>query len=285
MARSVSSIQASILDSVSTDPVLSVTLTSQSKRAVYLLWSYITAVAINILENLIDVFTAAVEAIATTAAPGTAPWLIMWVNQFQYSATNPQIIQFTPQQAPYYPVVDTTLRIISRVSVNTDLANNVIVKVATGSTPAALSSLQLTSLQAFIQPPNGIGIAGVNYTVISQEPDLLYCQANIYYNGQYAAVIQAAVIAGINNYLATIPFNGQLRLSDFEIAIRNVTGVTDVLFVNVSARDVGTSFGSGTPLVTAQDVVARLYSSVAGYIIGETTGGNTFADTLTFIPG
>lgn len=279
MARTVSDIQQQMLDNIAADATLSTLLTSTSKRAIYRLYTYIVAVAINALEQLIDIFTASVEATAAAASPATPSWLQAQIFNFQYSATTPQVIQLI-NFAPAYPIVDPTLRIISRCSVTTNLSNSVIIKVATGTTPSALSAPQLAALQAYV---NEIGIAGVIYSCISNASDKLYVQANVYYKGQYSAVIQANVIAAINTFLAAIPFNGQMKISDLEEAIRSVEGVNDVVLVNVKARDNGTAFASGNYLVQAQQTIGRLWPTIAGYMIAETTSGQTLADSLTFI--
>lgn len=279
MARQISEIQQQMLDNIAGDSVLGSLLTSTSKRSIYRLFTYIVAVAINALEQLMDIFTAEVEAVAAAAAPATPAWLQSQIFKFQYSATTPQVIQLI-DFAPAYPVVDETLRIISRCSVTTNLSNSVIIKVATGEPPAALSNPQLSALQSYVTQ---IGVAGVVYSVISQASDKLYVQANVYYQGQYSAVIKADVVAAINNFLATIPFNGQVRITDLEDAITAVEGVTDVVLVNVRARADGTAFASGSYLVQNQQTVSRLWGTVAGYMVGETTGGNTLNDTLTFI--
>lgn len=279
MARQISQIQQQILDNVAADSVLSTLLTSTSKRAIYRLWAYIVAVAINSLEQLIDIFTASVEATAAAASPATSSWLQAQILKFQYSATVPQVIQLI-NFAPAYSVVDTTLRIISRCSVTTNLSNSVLIKVATGTTPGALSAPQLSALQSYVSQ---IGIAGVNYFVTSDASDKLYVQANIYYLGQYSAVIKANVVAAIESYLAAIPFNGQVKIIDLEKAISKVEGVTDVVLVNVRARANSTAFSSGSSLVQSQQVIGRLWSTVAGYIVGETTTGSTPSDSLTFI--
>jgi len=284
MARSTATIQQQILDNIAADTTLGPVLTSNSKRAIYNLLTFIMSVAINVLEQLVDIFTANVETVAASAAPATPAWLQNQILKFQYSDTVPQIIQFT-NYAPAYPVVDTTLQIITRCSVKTTLANTVLVKVATGSTPAALATDQLNSLKDYILPPNGIGIAGINYQVTSGNPDQFYCQATIYYKGQYSNVIQNNVIAAINGYLAGLPFDGAVIISDLEAAIKAVTGVNDMVFINVSARADGTAFGSGTALITGQTLASRLWNTVAGYIISETTTGETLANSLTFIVG
>lgn len=279
MARQISDIQQQMLDNIAADSTLGSLLTSTSKRAIYRLFTYIVAVAINALEQLIDIFTASVEATAAKAAPATAAWLQAQILKFQYSSTTPQVIQLI-DFAPAYPVVDETLQIISRCSVTTNLSNNVIIKVATGEPPAALSSPQLSALQAYV---NEIGIAGVIYNVTSEASDKLYVQANVYYQGQYSAVIQQNVVEAIQNFLASIPFNGQMKVSDLEEAITSVEGVNDVVLVNVRARANGTAFSAGSYLVQNQQIIGRLWNTLAGYIVGETTSSNTLYDSLTFI--
>lgn len=279
MARQISEIQQQMLDNIAGDSVLGSLLTSTSKRSIYRLFTYIVAVGINALEQLIDIFTVEVETVAAAAAPATPAWLQSQIFKFQYSATTPQVVQLI-NFAPAYPVVDTTLRIISRCSVTTNLSNSVIIKVATGEPPAALSNSQLSALQSYVTQ---IGVAGVVYSVISQASDKLYVQANVYYQGQYSAVIKANVVTAINNFLASIPFNGQVKITDLEDAITAVEGVTDVVLVNVRARADGTAFASGSYLVQNQQTVARLWGTVAGYMVGETTANNTLNDSLTFI--
>lgn len=279
MARTISEIQQQMLDNIAADPVLGSLLTSTSRRAIYRLWTYIVAVAINTLEQLMDIFSAKVEAIAATAAPATATWLQAQILKFQYSDTNPQVVQLI-NFAPAYPVVDETLRIISRCSVTTNLSSQVLVKVATGEPPAALNSAQVAALQSYL---GEIGIAGVIYNVISEASDKLFVQANIFYQGQYSAVIKANVIAAIGAYLSALPFNGQVKITDLEDAITGVEGVNDVVLVNVRARANGTVFASSSYLVQNQQTLSRLWNTIAGYMVGETTTGSTLNDSLTFI--
>lgn len=281
MARTTDEIESQILDNVAADTTLGPLLTSSSKRAIYRLWAFIQATAIEMHEQLIDIFTANVESVAAMAAPSTANWLQNQILNFQYSPTNPQIIQLV-NFAPQYPVVDPTLLIISRCSVTTSLSNQVVLKVATGNPPGPLSSPQIAALTAFLNPPNGIGVAGINYIIQSLAADQIYIQANIFYQGQYSSVIQVNVIAAITAYLAAIPFNGVVKLSDLEGAVKAVAGVNDVVFQNVSARAASVGFGSGTPLVVNQNEMSRIYATVAGYIVGETTGGQDLPNTLTF---
>ncbi len=91
------------------------------------------------------------------------------------------------------------------------------------------------------------------------------------------------MITAITNYLAAIPFDGVVRLSDLVISVKAVAGVDDIVFQNVSARANGTAFGSGTSLVLNGQEISRLWNTVAGYIIGEDTIGQDLTNTLTFI--
>jgi hypothetical protein len=280
MAREIAVIQQQILDSVAADVTLSQNLTSTSKRAIYRLWAFVVAVAIAIHEQIIDVFKSDVETLVSQAAPGTPPWIQAQVFKFQYSSSSPQVIQLI-NLAPQYPVVDPALRIITRCSVTTDIANNVTVKVAKSEPPAALSSLELDALTSYI---NVIGVAGISYNVISNAADRLYVAAQVYYRGLFSSVIKTNVIAAINAYLASIPFNGQVKVSELETAILSVDGVEDVILQDVRARDNATAYPGGTPLVIGNTLASRLWPTLAGYAISEDTAGGTLADSLIFIP-
>jgi len=74
-----------------------------------------------------------------------------------------------------------------------------------------------------------------------------------------------------------------MKLSDLENSIRNVAGVNDVLLINVAARADTTAYGSGTYLVQTNLVISRLWNTISGYIVGETTTGHDFTNSLTFI--
>lgn len=279
MARQISVIETQITDAVAADPVLSVKLTSTSKRAIWRLWAFITAAAIGILEQLMDQNKAEVEQLVAQAAPGTPQWLQAQVFKFQYSSTTPQVIQLI-NLAPAYPNVDPSLRIVTRCSVTTDLANVVTIKVAKQEPPTALATLELDALTSYI---GQVGVAGIQYNVVSLLADRLYVSAQVFYTGLFSSVIKSNVILAINNYLAGIPFNGQIKVSELEQAILNVDGVTDVILQSVQARAQSTAFGAGTYLVAGNAVSSRLWPTVAGYAISEDTAGQTLADTLTFV--
>lgn len=279
MARSVNEIQKAIINDVAQQTEL-VTLTNNtSKRAIWRLWTFVTASAIALLEQLLDIFKTEVETTVSLSAPQTPQWLQDKVFKFQYSATTPQVVQLI-DLVPQYTTVNTDLRIVTRCSVKSNINNAVLIKVAKSEPPTALTITEVSALQTYVDT---IGVAGINYIVQSTASDKLFVDATIYYNGMYSTGIQDSVISAIDTYLAGIPFDGVLKVLDLELAIKQVTGVNDVVLNNVRARDNGTALSSATYLVQNQTLIGRVWATVSGYIVGETTSGNTLTDTLTFI--
>jgi hypothetical protein len=283
MARTIEEIQAGIIADAQAQDELTTVTSNTSKRAVWRLWTFVVAAAILLVEQLIDLFTAETEAKIASAIPSTEAWLVKKVFEFQYSATNPQIVQLV-DLVPVYPVTDTTLRITSRTSVVTTLSNQVRIKVAKEEPPVSFTIDEITALQDYIKI---IGVPGITYLVQSGNADKLYIKGNIYFKGQYSAVIADSVETAIASYLATlsaVDFDGVLKISDLENVIRSVTGVVDVVLVDVKARRDADAFSDGTFLVQSQTLISRQWQTVAGYIVEEDTAGDTFADSLTYIP-
>ncbi len=279
MARSINTIQQQIIDYKEASAELT-GLSSDSRRGIWRAWTFVVATCISILEQLMDVFKADVEATVARAAPCTAPWVQQKVFEFQYDASDPQVIDLV-DLVPVYPVVNEDLRIVTRCSVKSNLSNVVTIKTAKNDPPEALDGSEVSALQAYIDT---IGMAGVVYQVSSGDPDRLYLEGTIYFKGQYAAVISDNVIAAVEAYLAALPFDGQLLVSDIEQVILAVEGVNDVVLTNVRARAETVALGSATYLVNSSQLVARAWNTVAGYIIQEDTASNTFTDKLTFTP-
>jgi hypothetical protein len=281
MARTIAQIQAQIIATKEAQPELA-GLTSTSKRAIWNLWTFVIAACIAIFEQLLDSFLTEVETQVAQSAGASVLWLQAKMFQFQYDATTPQVVQLI-NTVPQYPTIDKTKQIITACSVTSSLSNQVSIKVAKSNPFVALASAELTAAQSYI---NTIGAAGITYNVISLNADKLYVQAQIYYQGQYSTVIQQNVIDAINSFLqnlSTTNFNGSMKISDLEGAIRNVAGVNDVVLNNVRGRDDASSFANGIDLVLNNTVISRQWNTIAGYIVQETTSGKTFADSLTFI--
>lgn len=238
-----------------------------------------------IQQQLFDAFTTDIENKIAVASPQTEQWFKeKLINMFEYDAIAVPVVQLKiagTDVYPYYQNPNPNFRIIKYCSVVPGIFGTVLIKVAgeTSGVPSAIGPSELFAAQSFI---NIITADGIAYTVVSRPSDKLWVKATIYYKGIYSAVIQANVIAAIQNYLKTIPFDGSVELGDLTIAIRKVAGVNRVIFNDIQARKDMDIFGAGVNMVIANTVNLDLYSTFAGYIIPETTVGQQLADTLTF---
>jgi hypothetical protein len=275
MARTTTEIYDAIVAAKEADANLN-GLTSNSQTSIWRLWAFITAAAINLFEQIQDAFKVEIENIAKTIVPGTPSWLRQKTLEFQYSATSPQNLILV-DLVPTYPVIDESLRIITRASVTETTNLTVNVKVAKNDPPVPLSVLEENSLIDYL---GTIRFAGTNINVVNSLPDRLYINANIYYDGAYSSVIEANVKTALGTYLQNLSsfenFNGVVRNTAIVDTIQSVEGVTDVLLNQSRGRAEATPFSGGT-------VIVLKYETFAGYVIEEDTAGNTFDDTLTFI--
>lgn len=285
MARSLAEINSYIVSAVVTNfAAIGITIdpTLWSKRNILRAICYTVAISQALVEQLQDAFMAAIESTVAAAAAASYAWIQAKMFEFQYSSTDPQFVTLI-DTVPVYPVVDPTLRLITACSVTSDKSNTVSIKVAKGSPLQALASLELSSAQGYI---NTIGTAGIIYNAISLNPDQIYIDADIYYQGQYASVIQTTVIAAITAWLANLSvvnFDGKIKMSDLEDTIRTIPGVNDVVLNNVRARADAVLFAAGIDLIVNDQIIQRSYSTAAGYLIPEATTGKTLMDSLNFI--
>jgi hypothetical protein len=245
MARSIPVIYNQLLQQKQAQSALS-SLTSTSQVSLWNLWLWITAVGQNLFEQLCDTFKANIEAQIANAPVFTPQWIVQMCKNFQYSSSIPQIVQLNGSVTyPYltinYPVVNTTLCPVTQAAVMATTNQQLLIKVATGS-PGSLVPLDgapgtsgsiVTALVSYL---NEILTPDTHYVIINDIADELLIQAQVYYNASYSGVIQANMVAAINNYLAGIPFDGVFTVSDLENAMLAVAGVTDVVLNNVFWR-------------------------------------------------
>lgn len=281
MARTKAVIKAQIIATISGIPIISQLVTNPSQVQYNNNFIDIVARAINFLEQLMDVFKSDMDITVKKAAVGSAVWLQAKCLEFQYDATVPQVVAVDSDFAINYPTIDATKRIITRCAVKRTGQRVVLVNVAKSDPPVALSAPELSAFSGYL---DDINPAGVNYVAASRTSDKLYFKANVFYNGQYSAVISDNVIAAINNYLANLAFNGDFKLSSISDAIQAVVGVTDIVLEDVAIRADATAFANKTYLVQGQTWIIPVYSLYAGYVVEETTSGAAFTDLITFTP-
>jgi hypothetical protein len=281
MARSIAVIKQQIIDAKNSDPVLSAKLLSSSQTSTWNLWAFITAVSINLHEQLWDIFKQEVEDIAAKVVPGTAEWLRARVFEFQYSSdpSNSQeisLIDFVPK----YPVTDPALRIITSCSV-IESGNRVLVKVAkkNGLVLGPLNDNEIGALRTYI---GKIKFAGTNVAAASSEADRIQVIADVFYNGQYSLdVIKPRVFDSIKNYFSNLSFDGVVYIAKIQDAIQAVPGVVDVVVKNIVPR---TNIQPPVAFNPASEFHNK-YATSAGYVVPEdatTPPGLQLEQTITF---
>lgn len=283
MARSVNAIQQQLQDALvqyALEAGVTIDVTTWSKRNYLRLMTFAVAAVIAIFEQLLDVYQSIIEKLLAAGAPASPAWLQKKAFEFQYSATDPQVLIITGSEVPHYPAIRDDLKIITRASVNTTLSNNVEIKVAKSEPP---TSLDVSELAAFSNYITDRGVAGINYTCISADADKIMISADVFFRGQFSAVILDKIRASLDAYYASLPFNGTLKIVDLEAAIRNTEGVNDVVLKDVRARKDTTAYASGTNLVLANELLERNWATSAGYIVEETEATHTLTDTLNLI--
>jgi hypothetical protein len=242
------------------------------------------ATSMAVEEQLYDQLVSEIETLSKKAAPATLPWIQQKAFEFQYSSTIPQILQFDEtNKIQYYSVVNTIYQIITNCSVSNSTLNRVLVKVAKGPAGSLAQQLSAAELSAFQFYMKQIQIAGIEYNCVSLAADRVKTAATVYYDGAYSGTISTDLETAYKNYLNNIPFDGVIKLVDIIIALRQVTGVSDVIINEMVARPNSGAFGTGITLVSANRVIVSDYDCVAGYILDEDTSGNTFVDLLTLV--
>lgn len=279
MARTIKEIQNEIIASKDAETELN-GLNSPSGVAIWRLWTRILATAINIHEQFIDLAILEMEQIARESIAGTADWLQQRILEFQYSATEPQVISINDQGIATYPILDESLRIVSRASVSETPNGRVLVKVAKGDT--TLEPLGTDEINALIGYLDRLSFVGTPIDTISLEPDRLRVEGTILFSGEFVgSLVKINVITAINDYLASISidnFDGKVIREKLIDAIQLVPGVVGIDTVNVrlNGRQAQDPLGGGSNVSIVRD-----YETFAGYIIEEDTVGNTFDDLIT----
>lgn len=215
-------------------------LTTTSKVAIWRLWAFITAVAINVHENIFDLHKAEINARALEIPTGTPIWYYEQSLLFQYGDT------LTWNGTQYvYSVITPANRVVKLVAV-VDIGFQVRIKAAKldgNGDPIPLSAAELSAFEGYILK---IKFAGTATSVTSAVADDL----KVDYFLKYDPLILAPngsrlddpsvfpVEDAVKDYAAGLPFNGVLSLAEMTDAVQAVEGVLDVT-LNVAQAKFG----------------------------------------------
>ena len=285
MARSVQEVKTEIETTIRTFPSLDGFLLPSdpggSNVSAFNALIFGVAVAINIFEQLLDVFRIeATELIQSTPVHNTGNTR-QKILDFQFG----DVIELDSNFIPSYPVIDDSKKIVTQCAVTNSDTDTLTIKVAKGIAPnlQPLAPNELTALQDYFlgtAVTQGVGVAGVSVIWINQNADKLFIEADIFYLGQFdEATVKTNVISAIESYLdgfQSESFNGELFMNRLVDQIQAVDGVSRVNLENVIGRTDSQTFPDGTVVDTQ-----GTYLSTSGYIVGETQSGETLNDTIT----
>lgn len=271
---------SSLTTSITTEQELFDALNSTSKVAVWVLFCWLTALAISTFEQLMDVFRDEIDATISNNVYGTSRWWVTQLKRFQYGDT----LTFVNDQ-PGYATITPANRIITAAACVDTGGGNVTLKVAktSGGSLVALSAPELSAVNAFVDL---VTPAGVYPTVTTANADKLKVIATVYIDPQVINVSDGSLLSSpstypvedaINTYLSTFSssnFNGTVNLSHLKDAVQAVPGVNDFVIGQASV-DVG----------LGHVAIGRLYQTSAGYIVEDTSSGNSFSENFTYISG
>lgn len=233
-------------------------LSTTSKVAIWRLWAFVIAVAINIHENVWDLFRAEIEARAEEVPTGTPLWYHNEALKFQYGYS----LEWNGVQYEY-STIDEGAKIVKLVAV-VDAGFQVRIKAAkldgTGN-PEALSAAELSAFQGYIR---NIKFAGTATSTTSGVADDLKVDYFIKYDPLVLAPDGSLltdpsifpVVDAINGYAEGLPFNGVLSLASLTDAVQAASGVLDVTLNSAEAK-----FGALT-----YSAINKEYTPDAGYL-------------------
>lgn len=278
MAREIDTILQQEIDEKDSQTVLD-GLDSDSKVAIWYMLLWIHAVAVNLHEQTWDILKAELEGKIAKAGAGSGPWLRERILEFQAGDN----VQYN-NGVIAYPVVDASKRIITRCSITQDGNRVVKAKVAKSDPPVKLSVSEQTEVNYYI---NQIRFEGTEINLVSEDADLLYVNAEVQYDGQYAEVIQSNVNAALTSFCQNLSgvqnFNGLVELNQVEDAIQSAEGVKRVKLNEVAIRAASVLFPSRSVIYNLASGVNQLKAeTVSGYIVEETEAGYTFSDSITY---
>lgn len=231
-------------------------LTSTSKVAIWRLMIYVIAVAIFILEKLMDVFNTEIEEKVKAAKPHTADWYKNKALAFQYGDSL--------VDSDEYDVIDATKQIIKQVAIE-EGDRIVIVKIATLNGTQLVKLPELDQVNAFTNYINKVKDAGTQIQIINEDADKLKVELEFYYDALVVASDGTlinnptvnVVSTAINNYLKSLEFNGVFDINKMVDYLQATDGYK-------SLKISYTGFKAG--ISTAYLPINRSYKPLSGYM-------------------
>jgi hypothetical protein len=281
MARSIAVIKQTIIDYKNTTSLSVIKFKEEGGSSVGVANAFadVFSICINVLEQLWDLMKSNFDASIAKAGAGTIPWFRERVLEWQYG----DAVKYT-DGVYAYDSLNEEKKIIKFCSISETGNKEILVKVAKGDAPTALSGGEQLSLADYL---SFIRFAGTQISVISQSSDLCYINAIVYYDGQYSDVIQAnvegAIVSYFNNISSQDNFDGKIVVNRIEDAIQGVEGVKYVKLNEVSLRPFNITFANRTNVFLLSSGINSIRANTSsGHVISETDSGHTLTDSLMY---
>lgn len=130
---------------------------------------------------------------------------------------------------------------VTQVFIAPDAIINNKINIIVAGPGGVLPPATVTAIQSFISPY----ARGCDNPVVQSPTTLgITISANITALASQLTAVQAAVTTALNNYIASIPVNGTIRVASIIDLIMNISGVVDVTAVNING--VGSNLVVGT---------------------------------------
>lgn len=244
-------------------------INNPSNAALWNLYADVFAFVAYLLHKLWTIYEQRLKTAALAVVPHTPYWYSIKAKEFQLgdslNADNGLVV---------YPVVDPSKRIITASAVK-ETGGSLIIKVAKDGA-GGLVPLSSTELAAFKGYIRDLRDAGVDTLIVSQNPDLLKLQVDIYYNPIIPLVaLKTNVETAINNYINNLPFDGIFRKTNLVDEIQAIEGVRDI---KINLCEASTNYTTNPNFNT----INVFYESIAGYM--NIDPNYPLSSQLNFIP-
>lgn len=245
---------------------------TSSKTGKWRLWTFLFAFLSWLHETIWVAFKKELDDAATYAQSHTVAWYRQKLIEYQHgdslSVQNGAVV--------YSPIVVAN-RIIKAASVKETISGRLVMKVAKEDINGdlePLSSVELEGCEAYV---SAFKDAGVQTSVVSQNPDVLKLEATVFYlpSQQPLDEFQTAVELTVTNYLKRLTFDGVFRRIALIDALQLLPAFHDIDIVALQA--------SVAYVMTPNFVNIGLeYESVAGYMVVDENF--ELSTTLTYVP-
>ncbi len=209
---------------------------NSSKMSILDAFTWVVAACIWTFENVLEVFKVDLARDLQNRINGTPAYFANALLKYQ---SGDELVINEEGTIFSYPTIDPTKRIITKVAYCEEEEQGfhdkiVRFKIATG-TPGAYSRINDNELIAIRAYLNQLLFAGKHARVVSRIGDVLVPRVVVYYDGAVTEDdLYKSIEEALNNYIASIEFDGMVYAQKVIDAIQKVEHVTDVA---VSSND------------------------------------------------